>query len=215
MHKNIVIVYDKKNLKYANFFSQLLSDKYPKNLEKALIKAQIWDIKQYKDNSPKISSEQYTIFLGNDSFFKDNTSHMQVHYEGFGVSYSWLGKQAALQFNNVVLASQYKYFIEELNKLSSSKTYRTLLEARPEDTQYQSNKTKRAPEGFDFNVLLEQGGEMLKQGGVVLGNEANKGFNLLAQLSKSHELIDQQMTYLILHFFNYGLSEFLNVAVKE
>lgn len=68
--KKMIIVCSDKRRKQADFLSQLISG-IPSDNKLAGTTVVVWSINDYKANSPKISSEQYILFIGNSELIKE------------------------------------------------------------------------------------------------------------------------------------------------
>lgn len=61
------------------------------------IKTMVWSIKQYLDNKPQLSSDQHTLFIGQDKKISEECYGMEPKFSKYGMSYGWLGKRANLK----------------------------------------------------------------------------------------------------------------------
>ena len=105
--KKLLIVCDDKARKYGDFLCQLISLEDDKNgairgTKDGEVVATVWSEKEYSDNSVKISSDQYIVFIGNSKLAREKRSHMINHFDEHGMIYSWLGKQASLNVHRVI-----------------------------------------------------------------------------------------------------------------
>ena len=119
--RNVIIVTDDKNKKFADYLMQLISlkDDTEENtvgVKDGSVEAMVWEEKHYIANAANISSEQYFIFIGESKLIKEKRSFMKTNFSEFGISYGWLGKQAYLSVDKVVAKDEYDSFIEFAQK---------------------------------------------------------------------------------------------------
>lgn len=119
--RNIIIVTDEKNKKFADYLMQLISlnddtDENTVGIKDGSVEAMVWEEKHYTANAANISSEQYFLFIGDSKLIKEKRSFMKTIYSNFGISYGWLGKQAYLAVDKVVSKKEYDGFIEFAQK---------------------------------------------------------------------------------------------------
>lgn len=119
--RNVIIVTDDKNKKFADYLMQLISlkDDTEENtvgVKDGTVEAMVWEEKHYIANAANISSEQYFIFIGESKLIKEKRSFMKTKFSEFGMSYGWLGKQAFLSVDKVVTKKEYDSFIEFAQK---------------------------------------------------------------------------------------------------
>ena len=113
----LMIVCDEKEIAYANYLIQLISQ-----LE--TISAAIYKTKLYMDNLQQISSKQHIVFLGDSNAAKGQRERIPDKYNKFGMHYGWLGKRAVLYVDDTCIAKalaadkkqQYKDFLEYSSK---------------------------------------------------------------------------------------------------
>lgn len=113
----LMIVCDEKEIAYANYLIQLISQ-----LE--TISAAIYKTKLYMDNLQQISSKQHIVFLGDSNAAKGQRELIPDKYNEFGMHYGWLGKRAVLYVDDTCIAKvlaadkkqQYKDFLEYSSK---------------------------------------------------------------------------------------------------
>lgn len=98
--KNIVIVCGKEERKYGDLLSRMISSvSHDESSALQGVSAVVWDITGYEDNQNKLSSDQYIVFIGNDTKIIDKRIGMQSYYDENFMHYEWLGRQAALYIN--------------------------------------------------------------------------------------------------------------------
>lgn len=105
--KSVIIICSDKCRKYGDYLTQLIST-IDDDDEKIL--ASVWSIKEYNNNSSKLSSDQYLLFIGNDQAIRDKKSNMKVYYEQYKMKYAWLGHQAALFVDGALYGKEYSDF---------------------------------------------------------------------------------------------------------
>lgn len=114
--KKLIIVCEEKYRVFGDYLAQLISldddtDETTVGTKDGAVAAQVWLEKDYTANAAHISSDQYILFIGHDKLIKEKSAHMKVAFSRFGITYGWLGKQAALCIEKVVSASEYDEFI--------------------------------------------------------------------------------------------------------
>ncbi len=137
MMRNFIIVCDEKHREYGDYLSQLISmndDTEEKivGIKDGTVAAQVWLEKDYKANSATISSNQHILFIGDSKLINEKRSHMKNAFSNFGISYDWLGRQAALTVGKVIPLDKYKDFIafaqsygQNIEQLVSKNTKKT------------------------------------------------------------------------------------------
>lgn len=103
-----IIVYDKK--KETEKFADWLKAEVSKNDNVETAK---WSEKQYQDNEPTLSSNEYIVFMGNTKVGKNisQSPSFEIKYNQINMKYGWLGKQAVL-----FIDSKYKYDEDKVNQ---------------------------------------------------------------------------------------------------
>ena len=114
--KKLIIVCEEKYRVYGDYLAQLISleddtDDNTIGIKDGEVAAQVWTEKDYNSNAAQISSAQYIVFIGNKKLIREKSSHMQVKFSEFGMTYGWLGKQAALTVNKSISANEYDDFL--------------------------------------------------------------------------------------------------------
>lgn len=144
--KKLIIVCEEKYRVYGDYLAQLISldddtEEETVGIKDGEVAAQVWSEKDYASNSAQISSTQYILFIGNKKLVKEKSSHMQVKFSQYGMTYGWLGKQAALTVNKVVSANEYNDFLNyalqyqnDLEQLVKAKEEKPKLEETAKTT---------------------------------------------------------------------------------
>lgn len=96
--KSLMIVCDEKERDFANYLIQLTGQNRNNGI---LISAAIYNEKQYKDNLPKISSQQHIIFIGDSHEAKEQRRTIVDTYNKFGMHYGSLGKRGVLYVDKI------------------------------------------------------------------------------------------------------------------
>lgn len=114
--RNLIIVCDEKRKEYANYLSQLISmeddtEETTVGVKDGSVQAQVWLEKDFKSNSPTISSTQHIVFIGNGKLLKEQRRHMNTEFTNYGMVYSRLGRRAAIYVDDVVSFDKYDDFI--------------------------------------------------------------------------------------------------------
>lgn len=104
----LIIVCDEKEVKYADYLIQLISEKKENTLS---VSATIFTDKQYKDNLPQISSQQHILFIGSSKTLKNQKITIKDKYHHLGMHYGWLGRRCVLYCDNVT----FKWYNKEYN----------------------------------------------------------------------------------------------------
>lgn len=144
--KKLIIVCEEKYRVYGDYLAQLISldddtEEETVGIKDGEVAAQVWSEKDYASNSAQISSTQYILFIGNKKLVREKSSHMQVKFSQYGMTYGWLGKQAALTVNKVVSANEYNDFLNyalqyqnDLEQLVKAKEEKPKLEETAKTT---------------------------------------------------------------------------------
>lgn len=118
-----IIVYDGK--KETEILADWLKAEVSKNDS---IETAKWSKKQYKDNEPTLSSNEYIVFIGNTETAKNisQSPSFEVKYNELNMKYGWLGKQAVLSID-----LKYKFDEEKVNQFSNlyNKTFEQEIKA--------------------------------------------------------------------------------------
>lgn len=118
------IVCDKKNMVYAKYLSNLITEKDDQEdniigVEDGTFETLVWDMKTYKDNLPTLSSDNYFIFLGDSSEIKKESAGATRKFNEFGVEYGYIGKRAYMKVSldeKDLKKESLENFIESANK---------------------------------------------------------------------------------------------------
>lgn len=115
--RKIIIVCDEKRREFADYLSQLVSlsddtEDGTVGVKDGAVATQVWPEKHYEANAATVSSDQYILFIGKSKLVKEKSSHMKTVFEGHGIKYGWLGKQAFLNIEKAVPFDKYDDFIE-------------------------------------------------------------------------------------------------------
>ena len=112
--KKIVIVCGKEERKYGDLLSRMISSvSHDESSALQGVSAVVWDIKGYEDNQSQLSSDQYIVFIGNDTKIIDKRIGMQSYYDENFMHYEWLGRQAALYLNESLKTSRDKQLMKD------------------------------------------------------------------------------------------------------
>ena len=190
--KQIIIIHDNETAIYANYLRQLISCD-------GCFSAIVWTEKEYADNRPTVSSDEYLLFIGNHKAAKAERSTMEIKYSGYGGQYSWLGKRGCLSVTKGIGNEKtYRKFIEECNtykKISVqkntalSKVIKISSDVIKADTSRQVFAA--SPQAATIALILSA---------AILGT---------AKLKEKKIIRDQQYRFLIVKFFTDDLEKFL------
>ena len=194
--RTLIIVCDDDQRKHADFLAQLISleDDSPESVvgvKDGSVAARVWSEKDYKNNSPTMSSNQHVVFIGNSKLIKEKRSHMMVKYDQYGMKYGWLGKQAVLSVDDVVGVEEYDAFF----------TYAT----------GKQENVERLIEQKD--LIPQERTEEEKRKGIPMALKKVPAMGLIAikQLATNRRIEEQQYSCLTYVFYLNGLSEFLGL----
>ncbi len=236
--KKLIIVCEDKLHRYGDFLAQLISGIDDKDdniigIKDGMAAAQVWTEKEYNDNSLKMSSEQYILFIGNSKLIKAKRHHMQIRYSEFGMNYGWLGKQAVLFVDQALSFTEYEAFynLATANYAEGSHLNAVrLLPSKGETTISPNSEGEEVEIVGDYedgnNVLSSQyekhGAKKLLIPFKIIGDAVkktadagmdtlNKVSNDLSVAAKGKEIEDQQYTCLTLRFYLHDLATFLGL----
>ena len=99
--KKIIVVCGEKGKEHGNYLLQLIgvNDDEGENKD-GKVQGALFTEKQFIDNEHKITSDQYVVFIGNGKLAKEQRAHMQPQFDYMGMKIKWLGKRAALYFED-------------------------------------------------------------------------------------------------------------------
>ncbi len=189
----------------------------------------VWSEKQYIDNKPTLSSEEYLVFLGKTKTGQNisDAPSFKNYYSEFNMHYGWLGKQAVIG-----LSSDYTFDEAKVSQFSDlfNETFKIEIE-----NNTKSNKPKGAVSEFLSNVdkkiksVPKAGKIAALAGGVIaapvvlpigLGVSLFGIGNIVAVTSASYlvrghidktKLIEDANKLLLKKFVDEGLKSFLNI----
>ena len=100
--QSLIIVHSDDTVAYANYLMMLIASNDDEGntivgVKDGSIKTMVWSIKQYLDNKPQLSSDQHTLFIGQDKKISEECYGMEPKFSKYGMSYGWLGKRANLK----------------------------------------------------------------------------------------------------------------------
>lgn len=239
--KKLIIVCEENYRKYGDFLAQLISLPNDENralpgIKEGTVAAQVWGEKEYVANQAQISSEQYILFLGNSRLLKEKRTFFNVKFSKYGMTYSWLGKQAALVVENTVSADEYDDFLH-LARVHQPET-KCLLEG-----EYEPTLTLGALKGFVDDEVVPKTKQLLTESDIMpqiekVSDVSNKidlspvksianvastaAQNIdkhliklqknIKKMSNDNKIEDQEYSALVVLFYTQGLSDFLGLS---
>ncbi len=188
----LIIVCDESTLKYGNYLRQLVSTnddgEETVGVEDGTVDAVVWDVKQYMDNSPTLSTtNSYLLFIGETKASKSEIRTMPVKFNRFGMKYGWRGKRGVLIVDKVLRDSD---LINEFN-LYNSKFEESGIE--------KETNTIGADRSAKLKKIAIIGSHVLLPG---------SGF-LVDQKFKYDNMKESQYYSLTISFYLNGLNEFI------
>ena len=204
--KKLFIVCDDSCKKYVDFLSQLVSLK-DDTIEKIVgvkdgeVAAVVWNEKQFEDNAPKMSTENYILFIGDSKSIKEKRANMIKQWSKFGMNYCWLGKQGTLFVDEIVDIKEYDDFIE------FAKNHNENIEKKIKLLPTQSLKEENVNKENKQNLIMSA----IKKASKIPANIVTAGVNKVNELSKKKEIEEQEYTCLVLEFYLNALSKFLDL----
>ena len=93
--QSLIIVHSDDTVAYANYLMMLIASNDDEGntivgVKDGSIKTMVWSIKQYLDNKPQLSSDQHTLFIGQDKKFPKSATEwnrssasMECHTDGW------------------------------------------------------------------------------------------------------------------------------------
>ena len=110
----LLIVHSDQTAVFANYLQMLISQE--RKDSDILIETAIWNIKQYLDQKPQISSREHILFIGRSKEIQDETYGMNTEFLRDGMTYGWLGKRGfmkvhgdSLKKNDLIDLLQFAY----------------------------------------------------------------------------------------------------------
>ena len=118
--KKLIIVCDEATMKYGNYLRQLISTnddgEETVGVEDGTVDAVVWDVKQYMDNAPTITTSSYLLFIGESKASKSEIKTMPIKFNRFGMKYGWRGKRGVIIVDKVLKDSDLINEFELYNK---------------------------------------------------------------------------------------------------
>ena len=198
--KKLIIVCEEKYRIYGDYLAQLISldddtEEETVGIKDGEVAAQVWSEKDYASNSAQISSAQYILFIGNKKLVKEKSSHMQVKFSEYGMTYGWLGKQAALTVNKVVSADEYNDFLNYA--LQYQNNLEQLVKAKEEKTKL-VEKAKAA-------------GKVALVAALPMSIAPVAGVSIFKTITLNKKIEAQQFSCAVMKFYLDSLGEFLGM----
>ena len=207
-----IIIHDgkKKAAKMADQLNALISQ-----LEN--VSTAVWTEKQYLDNKPRVSSDEYLVFLGKTKSGENIIASplFKNYYSEFNMRYGWLGKQAVIG-----LDPKFGFDEEKIKKFSDlyNLTFKNEIESNNKEKKEKSSlsglvsnidkKIKSVPKAGKIAALIGGGLFFGVFGSVIAVTSAT-------YLVKGHidnlKLNDDANKLLLKKFVDEGLKEFLNI----
>ena len=207
MKKNLFIVCEDSEKKYATYLQQLVSsvddeDGVQVGTKDGEVNASIFSEKKYEDNLHSMSSSNYILFLGDGKVAKSARSNMEEHFSEYGMHYGWLGRQAYMFADP-----------DELKRADASR-FQEICQRYGRDF----GELAEAAEGGQVSIVeAQQEASGIAKAATGLARLALSGANAVATLAKDlswdvlqkRDVRDQQYSTLTLALYMDGLSEFL------
>lgn len=207
-----IIIHDgkKEAAKMADQLNALISQ-----LEN--VSTAVWTEKQYLDNKPRVSSDEYLVFLGKTESGENIIASplFKNYYSEFNMRYGWLGKQAVIG-----LDPKFGFDEEKIKKFSDlyNLTFKNEIESNNKEKKEKSSlsglvsnidkKIKSVPKAGKIAALIGGGLFFGVFGSVIAVTSAT-------YLVKGHidnlKLNDDANKLLLKKFVDEGLKEFLNI----
>lgn len=99
--KKLIVVCNEKTREYASYLVQLISAN-DDNGEKIIgtkdgtVEAVVWLEKEYENNRATLSSNDHILFIGKSKFIKNESAHINIKFDEYGMQCGWLGKRACM-----------------------------------------------------------------------------------------------------------------------
>ena len=222
MKKQLIIVCEENDMKYATYLQQLVSaidDEEGRivGVKDGTVSAVIWDEKHYLANIAQLTSSNHVLFIGNFETAKSARANMKERFNKLGMHYGWLGTQACMNVTEGMLNKdnyeEFRQLCDEYGKKFKSKLelhYSPLEKSDADDDEHPSAEVEIEPaKQIGIIERIADGlAEVGKQGLIVVKQ-------MQAVIDKGHDAFqakearDQQYTLLTLILYTDGLSEFL------
>lgn len=190
-NKKLIIVHDKRSEEYANYLNQLISqnddvDDKVVGCKDGTVTSTVWNEEQYKANKPKLTSNSYVLFIGDNKFINTETKNMNVYFNQYGMRYGWLGKRATMYVSKDILKEKdYNEFMEFFQKYNEN------------FEKVKLNLIKTAPLAVKWGGVLIPRVYPVAIYGLIFGNKAIR------------KIREQQYVCLTLKFYLEALEKFL------
>ena len=126
----------------------------------------VWTEKQYLDNKPRVSSDEYLVFLGKTKSGENIIASplFKNYYSEFNMRYGWLGKQAVIG-----LDPKFGFDEEKIKKFSDlyNLTFKNEIESNNKEKSSLSGLVSNIDKKIKCTVLLKRryqnGGENISE----------------------------------------------------
>ncbi len=203
--KKLLIVCEEKYRVFGDYMAQLISleddtDCNTIGVRDGEVAAQVWLENEYKSNSAQVSSNQYILFIGHNKLIKEKSCHMKVVYSEYGISYGWLGKQAAIIVDKAVPIDDYDAFLNFA--LKYQKDLEKLVENKKENSNATeiigSNEKRNSKRALD---IVKQAVAIAPQAGTIFAKK----------LIYYKKIENQQWSFAVMKFYLDSLAKFLGM----
>lgn len=190
LNKKLIIVHTKETQKYADYLGQLIS-----SIKDTPVVTVVWTEKQYADNKPQISSQQYIVFIGDSKEMQKSCGNLNVMYDNYGMKFAWLGKTARLFTDPRAVTKEnsdkFNQFIEASKAALKDKVALTF-------------GAGVAAVVVGLPIIISLFNPMM----IVLGPL------LLRKITEENKIRESQYQTLIPNFFAEGLADFMGLEVQ-
>lgn len=231
--KQLSIITDKKNEKYAQLISGLIStnDDIIKEIEGELstkvlgvkdgsLHTVVWNEKQYLSQKAELTSENHLLFIGDTKESKNFKANIILDstLEKYGICFGWLGKTAILYNKPFTLAfnrSLYLEFFNEFSKFLKENDLNYANQIEIKDKKAVKDYAKKVIEDIKDNkdnpkeIAKHVAASAAAAIGVVHFHKISMPAILLQQAKTSKDIADQQMRYAILKIYLEKLNDFI------
>ena len=189
--KKLIIVCDESTIKYGNLLRQLISTnddgEETVGVEDGTVDAVVWDIKQYADNAPTISTSSYLLFIGENKASKPEIRTMPIKFNRFGMKYGWRGKRGVVIVDKV---------LKDPDLINEFELY---------NTQFEEKGFEKEP-----NTIGEERTTKLKKIAVIGSHVLLPGSGFLVDKKFKHDDMKESQYYsLTVSFYLNGINEFM------
>lgn len=189
--KKLIIVCDESTIKFGNYLRQLISTnddgEEVVGAADGSVDAVVWDVKQYTDNAPTISTSSHILFVGSNKASRSEINTMPIKFNRFGMKYGWRGKRGVLIVDKI---------LSDPDLINEFELY--------------NNQFKEANMEIVTNTIGSEQAARIKKIAVIGSHFLLPGSGFLVDMKLKNDSMKERQYYtLTMSFYINGLNEFL------